>query len=374
MFIYALDGTITADLVPAIANEFGSVELLPWLSVGFMAGAAVALLPVGKLYAKYDGKWVYIISVIIFLAASAVCGGAPNMNAMIVGRVLLGVSGSGVYCGILFLMSVFAKPHERPAYISAVGAVWGLGTCLGPVVGGGFERVDWRWAFWINLIIGGVFMPIYLFMIPSYDPLQGKSVSFKQRGKDFDLVGTVLFTGFVMCLVLAINFGGVLYAWNSGSTIALLVVGIVVFIAFGVQQGFSWFTSPIERLFPVHLLRIREANLLFCLCICTNVAFFVPVYYIPVYFQFTRGDGALDAAVRLLPLIIVSSFAMIVNGFLMVRIGYYFPFYIFGLSLALAGNTLMCKLCALGHSNPRTPLTSFRYDRCRHLSGEDLRI
>ena len=59
MFIYALDGTITADLVPAIANEFGSVELLPWLSVGFMAGAAVALLPVGKLYAKYDGKWVH---------------------------------------------------------------------------------------------------------------------------------------------------------------------------------------------------------------------------------------------------------------------------------------------------------------------------
>ena len=343
MFIYALDGTITADLVPAISNEFGSVELLPWLSVGFMAGAAVALLPVGKLYSKYDGKWVYIISVIIFLAASAVCGAAPNMNAMIVGRVLLGVSGSGVYCGILFLMSVFAAPHERPVYISAVGAVWGLGTCLGPLVGGGFERVNWRWGFYINLIVGGVFMPVYLFMIPSYDPLKGKTIKFRQRGKDFDLIGTILFTGFVMCLVLAINFGGVLYAWNSGSTIALLVVGVVLFIAFGVQQGLSWFTSPTERLFPVHLLRIKEANLLFSLCICTNVAFFVPVYYIPIYFQFTRGDGALDAAVRLLPLIIVSSFAMILNGLFMVRFGYYFPWYIFGLSLALAGTTLLCK-------------------------------
>lgn len=155
MFIYSLDNTITADLTPEIVNAFGSVPLLPWLSVGFMAGAVVVLLPVGKLYTKFNAKWLYIANLVVFLAASALCGAAPNMNAMIVGRVFLGVAGNGMYCGILTLLSTYTEEKERPGYLSLIGFVWGIGTVLGPVVGGAFAKVDWRWSFYINLIIGG---------------------------------------------------------------------------------------------------------------------------------------------------------------------------------------------------------------------------
>ncbi|CAJ2505539.1 Uu.00g129330.m01.CDS01 [Anthostomella pinea] len=340
MLIYSLDSTITADLVPAISNDFGQPELLPWLSVGFIAGAAVALLPNGKLYAKFNAKWVYIINIVIFLAASALCGAAPSMNAIIVGRVILGVSGSAMYCGILTYLSALTDERERPAYLSFSGATWGLGTCLGPVVGGAFEKVTWRWGFYINIVIGGFFLPVYLFLLPSLDPLP-PSTTFKQRGKHFDFVGTALFAASVLCLVLAINFGGVLYAWNSGSTIALLVVGILAFIAFVIQQSYSWLTTPTERIFPGQLLHIREATFLFISSICTNIAIFVPIFYIPIYFQFTRGDNALDAAVRLLPLIFTVTFAMIANGFLMARWGYYFPWYIAGTAVGLVGNVLL---------------------------------
>lgn len=151
MFMYSLDGTIVADLVPSIANEFQAVPLLPWLSVGFMVGSIVTVLPLGKLYGKYNAKHLYLISVVLFLAASALCGAAPNMSAMIVGRVMLGMAGNGIYFGILTLLSVHTNDTERPTYLSLVGLIWGVGTVLGPVVGGGFDKVNWRWAFYLNL-------------------------------------------------------------------------------------------------------------------------------------------------------------------------------------------------------------------------------
>jgi MFS family permease len=342
MFIYALDNTITADLVPAIVNDFGSVPLLPWLSVGFMAGGVVVLLPIGKLYSKYNAKWLYIINVIIFLAASALCGAAPTMNAMIVGRVFLGIAGNSMYCGILTLLSAYTEEKERPAYLSLIGFVWGIGTVLGPVVGGAFEKVNWRWSFYINLIIGGVFMPVYLFLLPSFDPLP-KTVSLKERIKNYDFVGSLLFVGFVMSLVMAVNFGGALYAWDNGRTIALFVVAGCLLIVFAVQQNFSWLTTTAERIFPSKMLRIREANLLFVCAACCNTAGFIPIFYIPVYFQFSRNDTALEAAVRLLPLIMVLSATILANGYLMGKLGYYFPWYCLGSALALAGNVLLCQ-------------------------------
>ncbi|EFQ35943.1 major facilitator superfamily transporter [Colletotrichum graminicola] len=340
MFIYSLDNTITADLVPAIANQFNAVALLPWLSVGFMAGAYVGILPMGKLYAKFDAKWVYTINTVLFLGASALCGAAPDMKSMIVGRVWLGVAGSAMYCGIMTLIAVSTDAKEKPKYFSITGVVWSVGTVLGPVIGGAFAKFNWRWAFYINLIIGGVFMPIYIFVLPSFDPLP-KSVTRRQRLYKFDFFGTVLLAGFSICLVMGINLGGVLYAWNSGSTIALFVVGIVGFLVFIAQQHFAWLTTLSDRLFPAALLKHKESTLLFVSTICSNTAAFVPIYYIPVYFQFSKGDSALDAAVRLLPLIIVFSFANLAQGLLMVKVGYYWHWFVTGGALSLAGNVML---------------------------------
>lgn len=191
-------------------------------------------------------------------------------------------------------------------------------------------------------VIGGVFSPIYLFLVPSYDP-QPKEVSKRGRGQNFDVVGAVLSIGSILCLVMAINFGGTLYNWNSGRIIALFIVAGVLLVAFAIQQWFAWLTTPSDRMFPVHLLKIKEANLLFVAAAGCNAAGFLPVYYIPVYFQFTRGDTALDAAVRLLPLIILLSATIIANGYLMSKLGYYQPWYLIGGALALAGNAALCK-------------------------------
>ncbi|GKZ37878.1 hypothetical protein AbraIFM66950_009706 [Aspergillus brasiliensis] len=117
-FIYALDNTIVANIAPAIVNHFDSVENLPWLSVGFMIGGVAMVLIYGKLYALFDSKWLYIVSTVIFMAASALCGAAPTMNAEIVGRVFAGAGGNGMYFGILALLSTNTTSRERPQYLS----------------------------------------------------------------------------------------------------------------------------------------------------------------------------------------------------------------------------------------------------------------
>lgn len=339
IFLYALDNTIVADIIPAIVNDFSSIKDLGWLSVGFVIGGVAVIMPLGKIYGMFDVKWLYIISMVVFLAASALCGAAPDMNAEIVGRVFAGAGGIGLYIGVMILLSINTTEQERPAYLSLVGLVWGIGTVLGPVIGGAFEKVNWRWAFYINLIIGGVLFPVWLFLLPSFHPAKNQPLG--ERLRRFDSVGAILSIGAFVTLIMPINFGGTLYAWDSGQIIALFVVAAALWVAFGVQQALCLFTTTSERMFPVQFLVNKEAILLFICAIACNCAVFVPIYYVPIYFQFSRGDDALNSAIRLLPLIFLLCFSILTNGWLMSRLGYYMPWYAFGAILALIANVFL---------------------------------
>ncbi|KAI9785432.1 MAG: hypothetical protein M1816_000401 [Peltula sp. TS41687] len=342
IFLFSLDNTIVADLIPIIVNRFDNVKNLVWVSVGFTIGAVALSLPLGKLYATFDAKWLFIIWTVIFLAASALCGGAPNMDAMIIGRVLAGAGGNGMYLGTLTLLMITTTEKERSGYLALIGIIWGLGTVLGPVVGGAFGAASWRWAFFINPIIGFFCVAICIWCLPQSDPTPG--AAYARRMRSFDYVGTVLIVAAITAIVMAISFGGTSYAWDSGQTIALFVLSGVLFVAFAVQQTLLLFTSETARLFPVHFLRNRNAVLLFVCAAACNAAGFVPIYYIPIYFQFTRGDSALESAVRLLPLILLLSAMVFANGQLMARFGSYQDWYIVGSILALVGGVLMSRI------------------------------
>ena len=145
-FLFALDNTIVADIQPSIVNQFNDVDRLPWFGVGFGLGST-AVLPWGKAYGVYSVKWLFISTVILFEVGSAICGGAPNVNALIIGRVLAGIGGSGMYSGCLTYISVTTSNKERPIYMAGVAVAWGAGTVLGPIVGGAFadSSATWRW-------------------------------------------------------------------------------------------------------------------------------------------------------------------------------------------------------------------------------------
>ncbi|KAG8168203.1 hypothetical protein KVR01_003892 [Diaporthe batatas] len=275
------------------------------------------------------------------MAGSALCGAAQNMDAEIVGRAMAGAGGSGMYFGVLTLLSVNTTVSERPFYIGLTAVSWGIGTVTGPAIGGAFaeSNATWRWAFYINLVIGAVFSPVYVWLLPPFDPLPGKTQ--KEKLQTIDWIGAVLFIAALACLIMGINFGGVKWAWGDGRSITLFVVSGVCFIAFGLQQSMYWFCNEQTRLFPIHFLKRRSLLLLFVLNTLASSGLFISVYYIPLFFQFTHGDSAIYSSLRILPFVMVLIFAIIFNGHMMQRFGYYMPWYFFGSAFELVAAILM---------------------------------
>lgn len=211
------------------------------------------------------------------------------------------------------------------------------------MVGGAFteSKATWRWAFYINLVISALFIPLYIWYLPSFRPRPNETMAGRLR--QFDTVGAILSIGAITSIIMAINFGGTVFAWASAQTITLFVVAGVLFVLFGIQQGMPLFTDISNRVFPAHFLRNYNAVLLYTITSASNAIGFIPIYYIPLYFQFTRGDDAIMAAVRLLPLIFCLATMTLASGHLIARFNYFQPWYVGGSIIALVGGVLFCK-------------------------------
>ncbi|KAH8429243.1 uncharacterized protein LDX57_006910 [Aspergillus melleus] len=342
--IYGLDTTIAADIQAAIIKRFDNVDQLTWVGTGFPLGSVCAILPAAAFYAVFDLKMLFISSVVLFEVGSVLCGAAPNMNALIVGRVLAGLGGSGVYIGILNYFSLCTTNQERGRYVSGIGLVWGVGAILGPVVGGSFSdsSATWRWSFYINLVIAAICAPVYVFYLPSVKPPAASNTSVLKRLGAMDWMGFLLSSGAVVCFVMVLTFDGAGWAWDDGRSIATWVVFGVLLIATVVQQKFMLLTDEEHRMSPPgHILKNRSQVLFNIQTAATVANIYVPLYYIPLFFQFVQGDTAVKAAVRLLPFILLLVCTNMASGALLPRIGYYWAIYVVTGVLMTVGGALM---------------------------------
>ncbi|CAK7236033.1 hypothetical protein SBRCBS47491_009498 [Sporothrix bragantina] len=280
--LYGLDTTISASIQATVSTTFeNSITELGWLGYGFGLGSSVAILPLGKAYGLFNVKWLYLGCLVQFAAGSALCGAAPSMAALIVGRVWAGVGGAGMYLGTLNLMSTIPLP----------------------MVGGllSDSSATWRWAFYLNLVMFGTGSPLYIFALPSVPRQEHIPVLTKLR--KLDSLGIAISAGMYVSLALALSYAGTSWAWNSAQVIVLFVLAAVLFAIFGLTQFWAISTSISYRLFPFQFLASRDMVILFIATACGGAALFVSVYYIPLFFLFVHGDDATQAAVRLLPLV-----------------------------------------------------------------------
>jgi hypothetical protein len=236
---------------------------------------------------------------------------------------------------------VIAVPlHKRPVYQGLFGAVFGISSIIGPLLGGAFTtKVTWRWCFYINLPFGGVAMAIILwvFTVPERE---GDKLSLKDKILQLDLVGTTLLMPGVICLLLALQWGGITYDWNSGRIIALLVLAALLLLGFVAVQ----ILLPKTATVPTRIFKQRSvaAGLYSTITIGSNMMIFV--YFLPIYFQAIRDVSAVDSGIRLLPMVLAMVIASISSGIFIGKVGYYTPVMIFGVCIMAIGAGLLTTL------------------------------
>ncbi|KAI4189771.1 MAG: hypothetical protein LQ348_003745 [Seirophora lacunosa] len=332
----SLETTMTADLQLTIINTFGEVSKFPWINVTYSLALGSSCLFWGKLLVSFDSKRILLISRLLFAIGSALTAAAPSMDAFILGKAITGFGSSGTYISVIVIIIAMTAPETRGRYFSYIGFMWGLGTIIGPPVGGAFAATagGWRWSFYFNLILVGVTFPVFLFVLPPNEKSDSHA-SLWARVRRIDLLGSLLFAGALAMGIAALSFGGALYSFKSGQIIGLFCSSGVLWIAFSIQQVTAFFTSDEDRVLPVHILRSWEMWILIIQTGCSMSVLFITIYYVPLYFQFIRGESAIRAAVDLLPFLFTTVFAMLASGRLIAGFGWYKLWFISGSGLAL---------------------------------------
>ena len=338
VFLMALDNTIIATAIPKITDEFQSLGDIGWYASSYLLTTCALQLFFGKLYTYYSIKWLFLISIGIFEVGSAVCASAPSSVALIVGRAVAGIGSSGLFTGALVIIAYTVPMSKRPAYTGIIGAMYGLASVAGPLLGGAFtDGPGWRWCFWINLPLGAITVLVIFFFFKSPARKAEKKVSFGTQVKQLDLAGTGLFIVDVVVVLLALQWGGSTYAWSNWRIILLFVMFGVITIAF---LGLQWYMGD-NATVPFRIISQRSVASACAFAFCLGSAFFIMIYWVPIWFQAIKGATALKSGIYCLPMILALVIANAITGAGTTVIGYYNPFYYASVVLSCIGAGLI---------------------------------
>ncbi|MCJ1423860.1 hypothetical protein MMC29_001745 [Sticta canariensis] len=231
-FLVALDRTIIATALPQITDHFHNFDDVGWYNGAFQLPTAAFQLFFGRMYTFYSPKWIFLTLIFVFEVGSAICGAAPNSIAFIWGRAIAGLGAGGIFNGAMILMIYAAPLKQRAFYMGLLGAVFGFASIAGPLVGGDFTtKVTWRWCFYINLPIGAAVL-FFLFFVVEDTPAALAHLSIREKVARLDIYGTFIFVPCIVCLLLALQWGGQQYAWSDGRIIALLTLfGVLLIVS-----------------------------------------------------------------------------------------------------------------------------------------------
>ncbi|MET9770175.1 MFS transporter [Streptomyces sp. NPDC006415] len=331
LLLAALDQMIVATALPKIVGELHGLEKMSWAVTAYLLASTIVLPLYGKLGDLFGRKGVFQFAIVVFIIGSALAGWSRTMDELIAFRALQGVGGGGLMIGVQAIIADIVPARERGRYMGLIGAVFGLASVAGPLLGGFFtDHASWRWCFYINVPFGLVTLAVIAVVLKLPRP------AVRPR---LDVLGAVLLAVASTCLVLVTSWGGTEYAWGS-RTILGLAAGAVVSTALFVAVEHR----AAEPIIPLRLFRDSVFNVTGLIGAVVGVALFGAASYLPTYLQMVDGVSATESGLLMLPMMMGIVGGSIASGQLITRTGRYRIYPIVGGAVSVVGMALLSLL------------------------------
>ncbi|WP_229398674.1 MDR family MFS transporter [Micromonospora okii] len=331
MLLAALDQTIVGTALPTIVGELGGIDHYSWVVTAYLLASTASTPLYGKMADLYGRRPVFLFSIGTFLVGSLLAGLSQDMTQLIVTRGVQGLGAGGLMTLAFTIISDVVPPRERGRYQGLFGAVFGLSSVAGPLVGGYFAETSWRWIFYLNVPLALVAIVVCYRVL--------RLIPFTRREHAIDWLGAALLVAGVSCVLLALSWGGTSYPWGSATIVGLFAAGAVLTALFLVQEA-----RVREPILPLRLFRGRTFALANGAGFVLGLVMFGSIIFIPLYLQLVKGASPTRSGLLMLPMMAGVIVTSIVTGRAMSRIGRYKWFPVAGSAVLLAGMLLFTRL------------------------------